>query len=196
MQLDEAVYKTLVQLCEAYPWPVVQDDFHIGEILNAVAYAHRDKGYGLSYKASGKHIDSPVGPIAEDILQLPDGNHFDVLGGIDVGQPLRPGRASSIGIINLQNRPWVAPVNHPISWLINKPKPEPPPVGDKPVDSKCEFKACECKCNFTPSDNSEVANLRARLDELAVHFDSIGAKLLEVLARIEAKPEVKCRLRF
>jgi hypothetical protein len=195
MQLPNEVYETLVEICEAYPWPVVQEDFHIGEILNAVAWRHKQDGWGLSRKTGGKHIDSPVGPIAEDILQLPDGNHFDVLGGIDVGQPLRPGRASSIGIINLRGRPWVAPKDHNITWwgATNPPKDEPP-VTEKP-ETKCEFKPCECKCSNTEVLEA-IQSLRDRIDELATHFDGIGATQIEQLDRIEAKPTGSCKLRF
>lgn len=183
MQLPEKVYNTLVQLCEAYPWDVVQDDFHIGEILNAVAYAHRADGWGLSYKAHGKHIDSPVGPIAEDILQLPNGHHFDVLGGIDVGKPLRPGRATSIGIIDLRSRPHVEPVDHPISWLIDKPQEPTKPQEPVPTPvCQCKYQECGAK--------QEVLNLRNRIDELAEHFDSIGARIVEQLGQIP-KPEPK-----
>jgi hypothetical protein len=193
MKLPDKVYKTLVDVCNAYPWDVVQDDFHIGEILNAVAWAHRDDGWGLSYKASGKHIDSPVGPIAEDILQLPTGDHFDVLGGIDVGQPLRPGQASSIGIINLRDRPCVEPVDHPISWLIHKPeeptKPEEPQKPEEP-------KVADCKYVKDETTKQEVLNLRARIDELATHFDEIIGRLIADVNEIKSKPEVKCRLRF
>jgi hypothetical protein len=138
MKLPEHVYDTLVAVCEGYPWPTVREDEHLGEILNAVAWAHRDEGWGLSRKTGGRHVDSPVGPIAEDILQLPDGNHFDVLGGAAKGEPLRPGRATSIGIINLRDRPWVAPVQHIVSWrqIADDPSDPPPPdqePGEEPV---------------------------------------------------------------
>jgi hypothetical protein len=177
MQLPDKVYKTLVEVCEAYPWDRVQQGFHIGEILNAVAYAHRADGWGLSRKTGGKRVDSPVGEIAEDILQLPDGNHFDVLGGIDVGQPLRPGRASSIGIINLNSRPWVKPVDHPISWLVTKPEePEEPKEPEVP-NTPCSFKPCECK----GVSKEDFEQFKQRVEELAAHFDKIGAQLVEQL---------------
>jgi hypothetical protein len=196
MKLPDKVYKTLVDVCNAYPWDVVQDDFHIGEILNAVAWAHRADGWGLSYKASGKHIDSPVGPIAEDILQLPTGDHFDVLGGIDVGQPLRPGQASSIGIINLKARPWVKPVDHPISWLIHKP--EEPKEPTKPEEPKVP-EVTQCNCNIQPAVD-EVKGLsdavHSLIDQVRKDIEQLR---LDVQANTEAVnkiPEFKCRLRF
>jgi hypothetical protein len=199
MQLDDAVYKTLVEVCDAYPWNVVQEDYHIGEILNAVAYAHRDKGYGLSRKTGGKHIDSPVGPIAEDILQLPDGNHFDVLGGIDVGQPLRPGRASSIGIINLRDRPWVKPISHPIEWLGGHVQPDEP---DKEPDKEPDPVPNE-PCKFTPCSFPETVSkaefeaFKQRVEVLFAHIDKNQAQMIEQLGRVEAKPSGgNCRLRW
>lgn len=139
-QLPEHVYQTLVEVCEAYPYPVVQSDEHLGEILNEVAYRHRAEGWGLSRKTGGRRVDSPVGEIAEDILQLPNGNHYDVLGAAAQGNPLLPGRASNIGTIDLNARPWVAPVAHRLSWLGGHtpppvdPSPTPPPPPAVTVD--------------------------------------------------------------
>jgi hypothetical protein len=118
----------------------VQDDEHLGEILNVVAYRHRAEGWGLSRKTGGRHVDSPVGPIAEDILQLPNGNHYDVLGGAEKGAPLRPGAGGNIGTINLRDRPWVAPVDHTPAWLLTGGgtggggTSPPPPVTPPPSD--------------------------------------------------------------
>ncbi len=107
--LPDDVFRTLVEVCERHPG-LVQDDRLLGDILNEVAWRHRDQGFGLSRKAGGRHVDSPVGPIAEDVLQRTDGHHWDVLGGAGVGQPLRPGGGQSIGVMTDPNRPWVAPV--------------------------------------------------------------------------------------
>lgn len=138
-RLPEPVYDTLVAECARYPWPVVQSDEHLGELLNWVAWQHRDSGVGLSRKSGGRHVESPVGPIAEDILQYRDGHHYDVLGSAAVGNPLDPGRCcpESIGVINLRDRPWVAPVEHVPSWLRGSTPPPgggstPPPVTTPP----------------------------------------------------------------
>jgi hypothetical protein len=136
-RLPDHVYQTLKEVCAAYPWSVVQSDEHFGEILNAVAWRHRGEGWGLSRKTGGRHVDSPVGPIAEDILQTQDGHHYDVLGSAARGNPLRPGQADSIGIIDLRARPWVAPVEHRLSWETNggggTDTPTDPPIVTPPA---------------------------------------------------------------
>lgn len=133
-RLPEPVYDTLVAECARYPWPVVQSDEHLGELLNWVAWQHRDSGVGLSRKSGGRHVESPVGPIAEDILQYRDGHHYDVLGAAAAGNPLAPGRCcpESIGVINLSARPWVAPVEHVPSWLRGTVSPAPGPGPGQP----------------------------------------------------------------
>jgi hypothetical protein len=129
-RLPDHVYRTLKDICAAYPWGTVQSDTHLGEILNAVAYIHRAEGWGLSRKTGGRNVDSPVGLIAEDILQTPDGHHYDVLGSAGHGLPLRPNQADSIGIIDLRSRPHVEPVEHRLSWESGGGTPEP----DRPTD--------------------------------------------------------------
>ncbi|WP_291982018.1 hypothetical protein [Luteitalea sp.] len=136
--LPDHVYRTLVEVCAEYPYPVVQSDEHLGEILNEVAYRHRDEGWGLSRKTGGQRVGSPVGEIAEDILQLPSGFHYDVLTAAKVGNPLLPNQGSNIGVIDLRNRPWVAPVAHRLSWATGgstppPPGPTPPPVVTTPA---------------------------------------------------------------
>jgi hypothetical protein len=129
-RLPEAIHRTLVDEVARYPWPVVQSDEHLGELLNWVAWQHRGSGVGLSRKTGGRHVESPVGPIAEDILQFQDGHHYDVLGAAKEGNPLLPGSCcpESIGVINVNARPWVAPVEHIPSWLRGTtPAPGPGP---------------------------------------------------------------------
>lgn len=137
MRLPAHVFDTLVEVCEAYPYRTVQDAYHLGEILNAVAYRHRDEGWGLSRKTGGTRVPSPVGEIAEDILQLPNGHHFDVLGSAKVGNPLLPGRPDSIGIIDLAARPWVAPVLHVPSWMQREPPTQAPTPTPTPAPTVC-----------------------------------------------------------
>lgn len=207
MQLPEHVYRTLVEVCDAYPWPTVQQDEHLGEILNEVAWRHRAEGWGLSRKRGGRYVESPVGPIAEDILQLPDGNHFDVLGAAAVGNPLKPGRANSIGIINLRDRPWVAPVQHTPSWLASPAPPPPsepaPPVGVHPTPPPSS-----CECNVTKEDiagvyevvlklASQVQAASGRNEELVVemvgHMDDIKLRIERVSQEL-ANKNVGCRV--
>lgn len=192
MKLPEKVYDTLVWICLEYPWDTVQDDFHLGEILNFVAYQHRADGWGLSRKTGGQLVDSPVGSIAEDILQLPDGNHFDVLIGARHGNPLDPSQATSIGIINLRDRPWVEPVDHTPRWLnpgeVIKPQDPVKPVDPTPAPQPivCNAQAC----NFT---DTRVEELGARVEELAAHFDTVLNEVLVRLDRNFSKPSGSCR---
>lgn len=137
--LPDDVYETLVEVCNRHPGPV-QDDRLFGEILNEVAWRHRFAGFGLSRKTGGRHVPSPVGDIAEDVLQRrSDGHHWDVLGGAAVSQPLRPTRGQSIGVMRDPNRPWVAPVEPAGSSVPDTPvppvKPTAPPVNPLPPDA-------------------------------------------------------------
>lgn len=156
--LPDHVYRTLVEVCAEYPYQVVQSDEHLGEILNEVAYRHRDEGWGLSRKTGGQRVGSPVGEIAEDILQLPSGFHYDVLTAAKVGNPLLPNQGSNIGVIDLRNRPWVAPVAHRLSWKTGvTPGPDPvkpPPVVTPPATT-----------DLTPVLTA-LARLQADVDEL------------------------------
>lgn len=82
-----------------------------GQLLNAVAYAHRATGWGLSRKDGGNHAALPfVGNIAVDILQLQPSNYiFDVLGSSGGGGPTVVQCGTSIGIMTDPTRPFVAP---------------------------------------------------------------------------------------
>lgn len=122
--LPENVYRTLVEVCDRHPGPV-QDDHLFGDILNEVAWRHRHEGFGLSRKTGGRRVPSPVGEIAEDVLMRSDGHHWDVLGAAAVGNPLRPGRGPSIGIMRDPGRPFVNPVEPRASAPPAQP-PSPP----------------------------------------------------------------------
>jgi hypothetical protein len=207
MKLPEHVYQTLVAVCNGYPWPTVQKDEHLGEILNAVAWVHRDEGWGLSRKTGGRHVDSPVGPIAEDILQLPDGNHFDVLGGAAVGNPLRPNQGESIGIINLRDRPWVAPVAHTVSWRQLDEPDDPPPPPDPPptnggnpvppptVDNGPVLAAIEALSVEVRALTSEMATIKNGLfkegppeaPSVLQHIDDAKQRIDKVLTAVNSK---------
>lgn len=212
MRLPENVYQTLVSICDAYPWPVVQRERDLGDILNRVAWLHRSDGWGLSRKVAGQHVDSPVGPIAEDILQLKNGHHFDVLGGAGVGQPLRPGRPNSIGIIDLNARPWVAPVDHVPAWLVDGPAPPPAPDPDPEPDIPV---ACDCQCNVTEQDvaglteavfklaadiqamrqeQARAGRLEELVQELVRHLDDTKARVERVSQELANKPVGKCKI--
>ncbi len=132
--LPDNVYATLVAVCNRHPGPV-QDSRLLGDILNEVAWTHRAEGFGLSRKDSGTHVDSPVGPIAEDVLQRnTDNHHWDVLQSAGVGYPLQPTQGPSIGVMTDPNRPWVAPVQPATAPPVQPPTQPPvtPPTQPPP----------------------------------------------------------------
>lgn len=92
------------------------------ELLNAVAYAHRDKGWGLSRKESGSHGVRRDGvPCALDILHhQPSNTLVDCLR--DAGGASEPAW-SEIGPPPSSDRIWVAPIAP-----ADAPTPDPPPV--------------------------------------------------------------------
>lgn len=206
MQLPEHVYRTLVEVCEKYPHPVIRDTRDLGDILNLVAWIHRrdeilnDKGevvgvhrWGLSRKTGGTRVDSPVGEIAEDILQLPNGHHFDVLGGAGLGKPLNPGRATSIGIIDLNSRPWVAPVEYFPAWWVGIPTTPPPtPIPPAPVCA-CRAEECKADCDGVREDIEAVYELIAHkvidehIGELYRRLGAIEAKIDLLVSRKECR---------
>jgi hypothetical protein len=148
-RLPDDVLRVLAEECASRPGPM-PDDRAFGDLLNAVAWRTQDLGMGLSRKAGGKHVDSPVGPVAEDILcDRSTGHHWDVLVGADVGLPLRcPQRRpdgqwdspTSIGVMRDPNRPCIAPVapasapgggpGEPVTPAPTQPAPSPTPAPD------------------------------------------------------------------
>lgn len=72
-------FETLKSLRRNYPTPMSADQ--LGELLNAVAWAHKDQGYGVFAKPSGGNCRQPRTGIliSRDILALKDGHAYDVL---------------------------------------------------------------------------------------------------------------------
>lgn len=131
-RLPDEVLTVLQEECDARPGPM-PDDRAFGDLLNAVAWRTRHLGMGLSRKAGGKHVDSPVGPVAEDILcDRATGHHWDVIGGADVGLPLQCSSKryppDSIGVMADPNRPCVPPVEPAGSAPTPTPSPTPTPA--------------------------------------------------------------------
>lgn len=208
MQIPPSVVETLRRVCEKYPWPVVQEGRHLGEILNLVAWLHREHKdesgkilmFGLSRKTGGQLVDSPVGTIAEDILQLPDGHHWDVLGGAREGKPLLPGGGESIGIIDLRARPWVEPVEFWPEWYTGDPTPGPlePPSEPTPVACKCDCQATPCNATPCLVDGS-IKDIYALIANvlIAVHVDELVKRLDRIEGVVnELKGRPGCRLRW
>ena len=135
MRLPDDVYATVVRLSAPYAVTGTPDGYTMGSILNAIAWAHRADGWGLSRKTGGKRVDSPVGEIAEDILHhQPTNLLWDIWQGADVGQPLNVGGGApwDIGPPESADRAWVAPVQ-PVGTSAPPPPdptPTPPPSTD------------------------------------------------------------------
>jgi hypothetical protein len=72
-------FNTLERLRRDYPTPMSTEE--IGQLLNAVAWAHRADGFGLLRKPTGANCRQPqTGTlISRDILMLPDGRIWDCL---------------------------------------------------------------------------------------------------------------------
>lgn len=127
-RLPDEVLRVLQEECDARPGPM-PDDRAFGDLLNAVAWRTRHLGMGLSRKAGGHHVDSPVGPIAEDVIcDRATGHHWDVIAAAGVGRPLSCGGGPSIGVMPDPNRPCVPPVEPAGAAPSPGPSPTPAPT--------------------------------------------------------------------
>lgn len=163
----EHVFETAKSVGARYPRPLT--DVARAQILNRVAYIHRDEGWGVSGKPTERHILHVDGEtwIAEDILHhRPSNRLFDVIRGTDEaivwqdkGEPVTPDRI------------WVAPVT----------PPEPPidPPIEPPIDP--------------PTNWQDVIHglktLTALVAQLARQEDASYAVLMDVLAQHAQRQE-------
>jgi len=139
------------------PYPTPEQ---LGALLNAVAWAHRAEGWGLSAKPGGYNVPMPNGArIASDILHNRNDNVIvDCL--IAAGERSEP-TWNVLGPMTDPNRPWVAPTDPGTAPPVDPPLPpvEPP----------------ACTCDLTPV-----------LDALADLHERMGA--LEIAVREAAQP--------
>ncbi len=116
-------YDTLVAMRKTYPTPMSNEQ--LGELLNAVAWAHRDEGLGLFAKPTGANTRQPrTGKfISRDYLVYEDGRGFDVL--LDAEGKGTPawGREH-----DMDTTRWVAPVDESIVLPPTPPDTPPPSV--------------------------------------------------------------------
>lgn len=107
----------------------------LAEALNAIAWAHRAEGWGLSRKKGGNRCESPnlpaLGPIACDILQHgPSDTLWDVFRDVEGADGLPAARATW-GHADPHNdpvgRPFVAPVPPTSNSQPPTPNPDPQP---------------------------------------------------------------------
>lgn len=208
-RLPDEVLRVLAEECAARPGPMPSERA-FGDLLNAVAWRTRHLGIGVSRKAGGKHVDSPVGPIAEDVLcDTRTGHHWDVIGGAGVGRPLSCGAGPSIGIMQDPNRPCVAPVEPagngqgiPDSSTPTQPAPAPTPA----PDYRAEIAALTAAIAALRSDvavlRAEAAGIRSEASNahesiyrliaetlIAEHVASIYARLESLSQQIASMPK-------
>lgn len=185
MRLPDHVFATVQRVAAKYPGRV--SDETLAKALNEIAWTHREEGYGLSRKEGGRHIVHPtLGAIAEDILQLPDGTHWDIFLSAGHGNPLDPHQGESI--VPNTPRPWVAPVA-PTGEVIIPPPPVPPPPS---------YVGCQCKVEEAIkglATSREVEGASTALYELianiliAEHVEDVKSKLGKIEAQVAAISE-------
>jgi len=117
---------TLKALRLTYPTPMRNEQ--LGQLLNAVAWTHRDGGYGLLKKPSGANCQQPQTGIliSRDILGWRDGSIFDCL--IDAEGKAEPtwGRKNPVDPSR-----WTPPVDASVSL--------PPPVVTPPPGTSVPY---------------------------------------------------------
>lgn len=116
-------FDTLVELRQDYPTPMTPAQ--IGELLNQVAWVHRESGYGLLRKPGGANCPQPgtLILVSHDILMLPDGRIFDCL--IDAEGDADPTWSEKNPV---NPKLWVAPVDPDIAVPPHPPDPPQPPT--------------------------------------------------------------------
>jgi hypothetical protein len=104
----------------------------LGAMLNAVAWAHREHGWGLSKKPGGHNCPTPPPAavlIACDILHhKPTNTLYDVFGSVEAGAFPQWG---SVGPPLTPDREWLAPVRPADA---TEPEPDPQPIPDPQPD--------------------------------------------------------------
>jgi hypothetical protein len=136
------------------PYPTPEQ---LGALLNAVAWAHRAEGWGLSAKPSGNNIPAPDGTrIAADILHNRTDNVIvDCL--IAAGERSEP-TWQVLGPMTDPLRPWVAPT-----------APSETPVDPPPIDPPIPLPQ---PCVFQPCTHTEVLDVLADLHERLVALET------------------------
>lgn len=110
---------------ERAKYPTVLTEDQPAKILNAVAWANRADGWGLSVKPHGNHVLSPQGVfVAYDILHhKPTNKLFGCFTNelrADVNWGEEPYHGDPVG------RPWLAPIDPGASVPAPTPTPQPP----------------------------------------------------------------------
>lgn len=215
-RLPDDVLRVLAEECAARPGPMPSERA-FGDLLNAVAWRTRHLGIGVSRKAGGKHVDSPVGPIAEDVLcDMRTGHHWDVIGGAAVGRPLSCGAGPSIGIMQDPNRPCIAPVEPAGGSPSQSSEPtptQPAPAPTPAPDYRAELSALTAAIASLRSDvavlRAEAAGIRSEAGNaheslyrliaetlIAEHIDDVKARIDAVQQAIANQPRPSSPIRL
>ncbi len=146
---------------ERAKYPVLLTIDQPAKILNAVAWAHRADGWGLSVKKNGNNVPSPQGvPVAYDILHH---KPTDTLWGCGTGEWHT--FTVNWGLEDHHHnpeRPWLAPIQ-PADGPIEEP--EDPPE--------------------QPDYSAQFAEIRGRLDALTATVITVHDVALEAKAKAE-----------
>ena len=160
---------------------------------NAVAYElwKQDKNWGHNIKRGNQGLSEDALFYRNPSLST-NGHIVDIVGGA------RTGNASPAWIDQTQataSKGEIGAWSEPHPWRTEQPPVTQPPVVQPPVvtPTPCSYKPCDCKCGF---NDEEVKRLRARVDELGQHFDTVLNDVLVRLDRNFNKPSSGSRWPF
>lgn len=194
-QLPAEVCKTVKSIRGSGP---ITSPGQLADMLNAMAWAHRADGWGVSTKRGGNRCPRFDGQdIACDILHhKPTNQLWDVFVAAGVGEPTNVTCSQMVGVGTDPNRPWLAPI-----------EPQGGGGGTDPKDQEI----AELKKKLAEAD-AALTSARGRITELEGALNACQARTGELegqvatvtterdearqkLAECEAKPpaEVTCR---
>lgn len=166
-ELPESLEADVRAEVSKYPPLPFADVSNYAKVLNAVAWDHRDEGWGLSVKPQGNHVMSPQGVyVAYDILHHKPSN---TLWGCFGGNPEGVNWEQAEDHGDPDGRPWLAPIAP-----TGGDQPDPPPPPDTPPAQKCEC-------------SEQLETLKKRQDELNAELTAFG-KRVTALENAPAKP--------
>lgn len=169
--MPESLEEAVISERAKYPMPLVSVNDY-ARILNAVAWTHRDKGWGLSEKPQGNHVMSPQGKwVAYDILHhQPSNTLWGCFGDAGVNWGLEQYHNDPDG------RPWLAPIaptggdnGDPGDEDDGDTAPDKPPV------------SCNCA--------ADLKQLRAALAELEQVMVDAAKAANDRFVKLETAPE-------
>lgn len=189
MRLPNHVFETVKRVAAKYPGRRSHDDYALA--LNEIAWVHRLEGFGLSEKTSGTRVHHPIlGDIAEDILQLPDGTHWDVFSSAGENLPMVPNQGESI--VPNTRRKRLDPVDPGFTGEI--PDKDPPP--DQVIPPPVQVCACRAEevLKAIEGTNAHIKGLSDAVHKLFEAQTGIHlAEIKEMISKIPSGSTVKCK---